>query len=154
MFGKKKKKKPLEGKVKLHPLNFPAKVLSVWSEAISGDEKCLEVLLKSEYKALGLFVYALHLKEDSRTWLLENGYAHLMAMINGIEGNKNAIAWLDVHGFHILKNMALSADGQQEGYDWLLANNHKDMALISKKIEHVKDEIEMNNNDVHRISRD
>jgi len=151
MFGKKKKKQ-FEGQVKLQPLNFSAKVLSVWSEAISGDKKCLEILLKSEYKALGLFVYALHLKDDARNWLLENGYAHLMAMINGIEGNKNAIVWLDAHGFHILKNMALSADGEKEGLNWLIKNNHKDMALIAKKIEHLKDEIEMDNNDVHKIS--
>ena len=151
MFGKKKQHQ-LEGKVELQPLNFPPKVIHVWSKAIEGDKVCLEILLKSEYKPLGLFVYALHLKDDAREWLLYNGYAHLMAMINGVEGNKDAINWLAKHQFHILMHMALSADGEVKSFEWLINNGHKDFALMSKKIEHVKDQIEMDHNDVHKIS--
>ncbi|MFK8038697.1 MAG: hypothetical protein AB8B74_10440, partial [Crocinitomicaceae bacterium] len=120
MFGKKKKPKKIEGIVKLQPLDFPPKVIHVWSKAIEGDKQCLEILLKSEYKPLGLFVYALHLKDDAREWLLHNGYAHLMAMINGIEGNAYAINWLAQHNFQILMHMALSADGDKESFDWLV----------------------------------
>lgn len=149
---KKKDKISIEGKIKLKPLDFPNKVIHVWSEAISGDKACLEILLKSEYKALGIFYYALHLKDDARNWLLTNGYAHLMAMINAVEGNQEALKWLADNKFDILRNMALSADGTKEGFDWLVKNGHKDMALISKKIEHLKDEIEMDHNDVHKMS--
>ena len=152
MFGKKKQPKKIEGKVKLQPLDFPAKVIHVWSKAIEGDKKCLEILLKSEYKPLGLFVYALHLKDDAREWLLHNGYAHLMAMINGVEGNKEAIHWLAKNNFHILMHMALSADGEKESFEWLIKNGQNDFALMSKKIEHIKDQIELDHNDVHKIS--
>ena len=151
MFSKKKQKK-IEGNVKLQPLDFSPKVIHIWSKAIEGDKVCLEILLKSEYKPLGLFVYALHLKDDAREWLMLNGYAHLMAMINGVEGNKEAIHWLAQHNFHVLMHMALSADGDKTSFEWLVKNGHKDFALMSKKIEHVKDQIEIDHNDVHKIS--
>ena len=48
--------------------------------------------------------------------------------------------------------MALGGDGDEDAVKWLVKNGHQDMALITKQIEHVKDEIEMNNNDVHKIS--
>ena len=153
MFNKKKKDK-IEGVVKLQPLDFPEKVIKVWSEAITGNKQCQEILLKSEYNALGIFVYALNLKDDAREWLMENGYAHLMAMINGVEGNQNAINWLAINNFDVLMHMALVGDGDQLSFQWLIKNNYKDMALIAKKIEFIKDQIEISNNDVHKISGD
>ncbi len=152
MFNKKKKRTEFEGTIKLQPLNFPAKVISVWSEAIVGNKECQEILMKSEYKALGIFVYALHLKDDARDWLMLNGYGHLLAMINGVEGNIHAIKWLEAHKFDVLMHMALAGDGEENSIKWLVVNGHQDMALIAKQIEHIKDQIEMNNNDVHRIS--
>ena len=50
-----------------------------------------------------MFVYALNLKDDARTWLMENGYAHLLAMINGVEGNQDAIHWLRHQQFSDIK---------------------------------------------------
>jgi len=153
MFKKKEKKQVrFEGVTLWQPLNFPSKVISVWSEAIIGNKQCQEILLKSEYRALGVFVYALNLKDDARVWLMNNGYAHLMAMINGVEGNQEAIKWLDANNFHVLKHMALAGDGVKYSITWLVKNGHQDMALIAKQIEHIKDQIEMDHNDVHKIS--
>ena len=101
-----------------------------------------------------MFVYALHLKDDAREWLMKNGYAHLMAMINGVEGNKEALHWLELNNFHLLKNIALAADGDEDALKWLIKNGHEEFAMISQKIKIVKDEIEDEHNDVHKFGRD
>ncbi|MGV6861291.1 MAG: hypothetical protein ACWA41_05940 [Putridiphycobacter sp.] len=152
MFWRKKNKNKVEGKVELKPLNYPTKVVAAWAEAISGNKEILEVLLKSEFKELGLFVYALHNKDDARMWLMKNGYPHLMAMINGVEGKKDALHWLKQNKMETLYHMAKAGDGDEDAFNWLLEVD-KDMAMIAKKIEFVKDEIEADNNDVHRISK-
>jgi len=152
-FWKKEKKEKIEGKLKVKPLNYPAKVIMVWAEAISGDKKLLEVLMKSEYKELGIFVYALNNKDDARVWLMKNGYPHLMALINGVEGNTNALNWLKQNKFELLYHIAKTGDGDEDSFKWLLQVD-KEMAMIAKKIEFIKDQIELDNNDVHKISKE
>ena len=76
-----------------------------------------------------------------------------MAMINGVEGKKDALNWLKQNKFEMLFHMAKAGDGDQESFRWLL-NKDKEMAMVAKKIEFVKDQIELDNNDVHRISKE
>lgn len=155
MFGKKKKKAEIAGPVKLKPLNYPPKILVGWAEAIAGNTALRDWFLASEqYKELGMFIYALNLKDDARAWLLKNGYAHLMAMINGVEGNAEALHWLESNNFQVLKHIALAGDGKKESMQWLITNNHNEFALVAQKIELVKNEIEENHNDVHKFGMD
>lgn len=157
MFFKKKKKEDAEvtGVVKLKPLRYPAKVLVGWAEAIGGNKDLRDWFLASEeYKELGICVHAILLKDDARDWLMQNGFAHLMAMINGIEGNKEALHWLEKNNFHILKHVALAADGDESSFQWLIKNQHKEFAMISQKIKIVKDQIEEEHNDIHKFGRD
>lgn len=157
MFWKRKKKEEfkIEGSVKLKPLKYHPKILIGWAEAIGGNKDLLDWFLQSpEFKELGIFVYALHLKEDARQWLMKNGYAHLMAMINAVEGNKTALKWLEMNNFMVLKHVALSGDGKEDSFKWLIDNGHHEFAMISKKIQTVKDEIEDNHNDVHKFGLD
>jgi len=157
MFWKKKKKDALifEGEIKLKPLKYHPKILLGWAEAIGGNKELRDWFMESpEYKELGIFIYALHLKEDARQWLLKNGYAHLMAMINAVEGNKVALQWLEKNNFHVLKHVALSGDGDVNSFQWLVDNGHQEFAMISKKIEQVKDEIEDSHNDPHKFGLD
>jgi len=151
MFKKKTYQNP-EGTIEIKSLNYPIKIIAVWGEAISGEQKFLDVLLKSEYKELGLFVHAMHNQDAARKWLMENGYPHLMALLNGIERKKDALMWLKAHKFTVLYHMALCGDSEDESFDWLIQNGHKEMAMIAKKIEFVKNEIEDNNSDPHRIT--
>jgi len=151
MFKKKVTKSP-DGVKKIKSLDYPAKVIAVWGEAISGKQKYLDVLLKSEYKELGLFVHAMHNQDSARKWLMENGYPHLLAMLNAIERKKDAIMWLKAHKFTVLYHMALCGDSEDESFEWLIQNGYKEMAMIAKKIEFVKNEIEDNNSDPHRIT--
>ena len=151
MFKKKVTKSP-EGITKIKSLDYPVKVIAVWGEAISGEKKFLDVLLKSEYKELGLFVHAMHNQDDARQWLMENGFPHLLALLNAIECKKDALMWLKAHKFTTLYHMALCGDGEDESFEWLIKNGHKEMAMIAKKIEFVKNEIEDNNSDPHRVS--
>lgn len=134
------------------PLVYPAKIMLAWGEAISGNTKIRDWLIQNGYQELGIFVYALHLKDDARKWLMENGYPHLMAMINGVERNEKALVWLHKNNFPVLEKMALAADGYEDALNWLLDNGHKEFAMIAKRIEVIKDQIEANNNDPHRIS--
>ena len=156
IFNRKKKNKlEVTGVVKLKPLAYPAKILVGWAEAIAGNKELRDWFLASdEYKELGMAVHAIMLKDDARDWLMNNGYAHLMAMINGVEGNREALHWLEKNGFQILKHVALAGDGKEESFEWLVANGHEEFALISQRIKKVKDEIEEDHNDVHKFGRD
>jgi hypothetical protein len=151
MFKKKITKSP-EGLTKIKKLNYPLKVIAVWGEAISGKQDYLDVLLKSEYKELGLFVHAMHNQDRARKWLMENGFPHLLALLNAVEGKKDAQLWLKSHNFSTLYHMALCGDGDEESFKWLISNEKKEMAMIAKKIEFVKNEIEDRNNDVHTVN--
>ena len=159
MIFRKKKIKPEEtpvpGPVKLKPLRYHPKILLGWAEAIGGNKALRDWFMESpDFKELGVFVFALHLKQDAREWLVKNGYAHLMALINGVEGNKTAIAWLEKNNFEVLKHVALSGDGNEKSFQWLKDNGHPEFAMISKKIELIKDEIEANHNDPHKFGLD
>lgn len=138
----------------LQPLEYNGKILLAWGEAISGHAEIRNWLMANGYPELGIFCFALRNKEDARKWLMENGYAHLQAMINGSEGNITAIHWLENKGFSILAKMALVGDGHQEALEWLISNGHRDFAVIATRIRQVKDEIEMDNNDIHKISKE
>ena len=73
-------------------------------------------------------------------------------ILNGVERKKDAIHWLKYNKLTTLYHMALCADGETDSFEWLIHNNQKEMAMIAKKIEFVKNEIEDNNSDPHKIS--
>ena len=133
---------------------YPSKILVAWAEAIGGNTKIREWLIKNGYAELGIFVFALRNKEDAKQWLFDNGFQHLAATINGAEGNPNAVNWLKKYGFEPLACVARSGDGDEEALKWLIRHGHKELAMIGKKIELVKDEIERDNNDIHKISKE
>ena len=57
------------------------------------------------------------------------------------------------HGYAILFKMALVGDGHEEVYEEMIQSELKLFAMLAKKMQRVKDEIEEQNNDIHRISR-
>jgi len=83
---------------------------------------------------------------------MDNGFPHLMALINGAEGNPNAILWLRKSGYDILEKMARAADNSEDALLWLFSSGYSDMATVAQRIRKVKNDIEENNSDVHRIS--
>jgi hypothetical protein len=133
---------------------YPAKVIIAWGEAISGNAKIRDWLTKNGYPELGIFSFALRNQEEARNWLLENNHPHLMALINGAEGNPSAILWLRKYKFDILEKMALAADNSKEAMIWLINQDLQDMANVAERIQIVKNGIELDNNDVHKISSD
>ncbi|MEM9052559.1 MAG: hypothetical protein AAGC47_10940 [Bacteroidota bacterium] len=132
--------------------SYPAKILVAWSEAIGGNKKIREWLASNGYPELSVFVFALNNKEDAKKWLMDNGYQHLAATIAAAEGKKDAIEWLKKYEFDILAHAGMSGDGHEASFQWLVRNGHREMAIVAKRIEEVKDRIEQDNNDVHRIS--
>lgn len=134
-------------------INYPSKILLAWSEAIGGNKEIRDWLLVNGYKELGIFVFALWNKDDAREWLFEN-YRHLAAAIAASKGDKKALNWLKQVHLDVLAKMAETGDGDEEAFKWLIENNHREMAMIGKKIESVNLEIERDNNDVHKISKE
>jgi hypothetical protein len=133
-------------------LEYPPKIIVAWGEAISGNAKIRDWLIANGYQELGVFTFALRNKTDARKWLMDNGFPHLMALINGVEGNKQAIEWLRKFNFTILEKMALAGDGDEDAYAWLKKNGHHDLFVLTQRIQTVKDDIEADNNDPHKIS--
>ncbi|HYG49721.1 MAG TPA: hypothetical protein VD905_02410 [Flavobacteriales bacterium] len=136
----------------LKGLEYEPKILIAWSEAIAGNTKLRDWLTQNGYPELGIFCFALRNKEDARRWLMQNGFQHLFALINGVEGNKNALMWLKVHKYEVLLKMAMAGDGDEGAFKWLMNNDLKLLAMTAKRIEHIKDQIEEDNNDPHKIS--
>jgi hypothetical protein len=135
-------------------LTYPVKVILAWGEAISGNTELRDWLMKNGYPELGLFVFALNLKDSAREWLMQNGYPHLMATIHGAEGDAKAIQWLKNHNFELLEKVALGADNDDEAVRWLIQKDYRDLAGISLKIRSLKNDIERSNNDIHSISKE
>jgi hypothetical protein len=135
-------------------VNYPSKILLAWAEAIGGSKEIREFLTKNGYRELGMFVFALHNKDDAKKWLMDNGFQHLAATISGAEGQEAAIKWLNRYELDVLAKAALTGDGNQAAFKWLVSNGHKEMAMVGKKIQQVKDDIERDNNDVHKISQE
>ncbi|MBK8583033.1 MAG: hypothetical protein LKM36_14415 [Flavobacteriales bacterium] len=132
-------------------LEYPAKILLAWGEAISGNAQIREWLIKNGYPELGIFVFALHLKADARKWLMENGHPHLMAIIRGIEEDEKALDWLDKHDMHVLRKVA-ECGGDDDAFQWLLKNNHRELAMLGLKMWSIKMQIEDDHNDPHKFS--
>ena len=130
---------------------YSAKVVLAWGEAISGNTKIRDWLMKSKYRELGIFCFALNNHDPSRTWLMENKFAHLLAVINGIERKQEALDWLGLNGFYVLRNIALAADGFDSSKNWL-KEKHPALALIAQKMEIVKRRIDDKNYDPHRLN--
>jgi hypothetical protein len=138
-------------KIILKQLEYPSKVLIAWREAIGGNVEFRDFLIRSPYKELGIFCFAILNDKKSRKWLLDNNYGHLLATIEGIEGKDSALVFLKKNGFDLLFHFARSADSWKDSQIWLQKKD-KLLYAISLKIEYVKDEIELRNQDPHKIN--
>lgn len=134
-------------------MEYPAKVLVAWGEAVSGNAAIRDWLVRNGFPELGIFVFALHLKADARKWLMENGHPHLMAVIRGIEGDGKALEWLDAHSMAALRKMA-ECGGDDAAFQWLLRNGYRELAMLGLKMWAVKMRIEEDHQDPHKFPRD
>ncbi|MBO75548.1 MAG: hypothetical protein CMD33_09775 [Flavobacteriales bacterium] len=109
--------------------------------------------MQNGFPELALTCHALQLDDSARSWLMANQHSHLMALVSGTEGNAQAIQWLDKFGFNYLKDVALGADNNDEAVTRLMKAGQREWAGIALKIRSVKNHIESENNDMHKISR-
>ena len=133
---------------------YPSKVLLAWAEAIMGHEQLRDWLMGSDYPELGVFCHALRNEPTSRAWLRHHGHLHLMALIEGAEGEEKAVKWLRHEGGETLAVMALAADNDEEALRRLMTGDPDSKGIwaqIALRMQHVKNDIEEANNDVHRI---
>lgn len=156
LFKRNKKKEPKleKSKVNLMPINYSNMVILAWAKAIEGDLELQKWLKENGYEELVHANYAIRLKEDSREWLMDNGYAHIMAMINACEGNSYAQKWLLGYGLKNLYHVARAVDHEEDSWKWLVMNKKPQLALLAKSIQKVKDIIEERHNDIHNINKD
>lgn len=140
-------------KVKLKKFAYHPKIILAWAKAIEGNADLLKFLNKNGYEELVVAAHAIKLKEESRDWLMKNGYPHVMAMINAGEGNQQALKWLKLNEYTLFYNMALAIDGENEGFIWIRKHATPDIFMLTQSIKRVKDEIEEDNNDIHKRSK-
>lgn len=133
------------------PLVYPAKIILAWGEAIAGNREIRDWLGKNGYPELYTFVFALNLKETAREWLMKNKYPHLLALIQGVERNKSALDWLLKNKFESLYHIAKAGDGYEDSLGWLQVNQ-RDFAHLALKIKERKDQIQLDHDDVHKMS--
>lgn len=138
----------------LHDVNYPSLVFIAWAKAVEGNEDLQLWLKDNGYPELYMATFAILLKDEARNWLIENGYAHLMAMINGAEGNLKAQEWLLKNNFETLYHMSLAIDHEDNSWYWLSKYASQEIRILTKCIQRVKDEIEENHNDMHSIGKD
>lgn len=134
-------------------MEYPAKVLVAWGEAISGHAGIRDWLIRNGYPELGIFVFALHLKPDARQWLMDHGHPHLMAVIRGMEGDEQALDWLNAHGMQVLRKVA-ECGGDEAALQWLLREGRRELAMLGLKMWSVKMKIEEDHQDPHKYPRD
>ena len=134
--------------------SYPVKILLAWGEAISGNVEIRNWLMKNGFEELGVFCFALRNKDEARKWLMDNKHPELMALINGAEGNPSALLWLKNNNFILLHTMALAVDNDDDALRQLMNLKEKEWAGLALKMRAVKNSIEWDNNDVHKISRD
>ena len=153
-FNKKEENKPKNQtptQPKIKSLNYSDKILVAWGEAISGNSKIRDFLIKNGYKELGVFCFALTNDHKSITWLMQNGYPHLSALIKAAEEDQQALKWLHEYKFDVLKFMALAIQGDKNAMLWLNKKNPF-AGQLAHKMKLVKDHIEERNNSVHQIN--
>jgi hypothetical protein len=131
---------------------YPIKRIVAWGEAISGNEEIRDWLTANNYPELAAFTYAINLRDDAREWLMTEGHPELMALVIGSEGGASACKWLRAHGYSKLALVAEGADNEDEAINTLLKEGHREWAMISLKIQYVKNNIQSDHDDVHRIS--
>lgn len=135
-------------------VDYPAKVLLAWAEAIGGNAEIRDWLVKNGYPELGLFAFAIRNNQEARDWLMNNNFPHLMALVRGSEGDPNAVLWLRKFKFDALMYVSRAADNDDQAITWLVTNGHKELARVAVRMREVKNQIERDNNDVHKISTD
>lgn len=135
-------------------INYHPKIILAWAKAIEGNDELLNYLLQNGHKELAISVHAIKLKDEARDWLMQNGFPHIMALINASEGNLDALSWLRLNNFELFYHMALAIEGEIEGFTWINKNSTQEYFLLTRTIKKVKDEIEEDHNDTHRMSTD
>lgn len=141
-------------RVKAKPFDYHPKIILAWAKAIEGNTELMNYLFENGFKELTMAAHAIRLKDEARDWLMENGYPHLMAMINGAEGNEQAQQWLKMNNYILFYNMSIAIDGEEEGFKWINMNSTQEIFYLTRIIKQVKDGIEEEHNDTHRMSSD
>jgi hypothetical protein len=132
-------------------IEYPVKILVAWGEAISGNQKIRDWLMRNGYQELGMFCFALRNELSAQQWLIKNGYPHLLALIKGIERDIEAREWLKASGHEILWTMSIAADGDRNAQRLLLVKD-KVYAGLAMKMGRIKDDIEWDNNSIYGIN--
>lgn len=133
-------------------LEYPSKIILAWAEAVKGNSKLRDWLMKNGYPELGIFTHALHNQDESIKWLFDNNHPHLAALAIGATGKPDALAWLRKYDLDILEKVALVADNDEFALHWLVKQGYKEFAHLGLNMRYVKNQIDLDNNDPHKIS--
>ena len=68
-----------------------------------------------------------------------------------IEGNEKALSWLEKNDYVILRHIAMAIDGDKSSLNYFVDKN-KIIAVLTSKMKFVKDNIEDDNQDPHKLN--
>lgn len=138
-------------KNKTYPCDYPVKVLIALAEAIGGNDKIYEWLYKNGYPELSAFSSSIRANEEAYDWLMKRGFPQLAAFSYAIYGDKKAWLWLKKYHFDLLLKLGDASFANQEAIAWFNARKLQVFLIIAKKIKEVKENINRDNEDYHKI---
>ncbi len=139
-------------KVSMKPFVLHPKECLAWIQALEGNIDFLG-WAKLEREDIYHATKAIFLENDSRDWLVKNGYPQIMAMIHAAEGDVKAQAWLKQFKMDELYHMAMAVEDEAESWNWLKMHSTEAVFLLTKAIKKRKDDIEHNHNDIHTFNK-
>ncbi len=132
-------------------LNYPIKIIIAFGEAVTGNLKIMNWLLKNGYPELGALANAIQTSFTAYDWLVKNKFPQYAAFCSAIYNDKNAMSWLKKYKFNFLVTLAEASMGEENAYTELKQENYLPFYIIAKKIQYVRDQKIMDQSDYHKF---
>jgi hypothetical protein len=132
-------------------LNYPIKIIIAFGEAISGNLKIMNWLLKNGYPELGALANAIQTSHTAYDWLVNNKFLHYAAFCSAVYNDENALLWLKKYKFDFLVTLAEASMGDDIAYIKLKKENNLPFYIIAKKIQFIRNQKIDDHYDYHKF---
>jgi len=108
------------------------------------DEESRNWLMNNGYRELAEFWDAIDGVEKSFSWLMENGHRPLAAAVDAISGNDKAKVWLLQSGYRQIAAFVDACSGSASAVNWLVQNREPGWIMVAKEISQKEKKKEKN----------
>jgi hypothetical protein len=120
--------------------DYPPKILLAFGEAISGNYKIHEWLLKNGYQELAALASSLQADIPAFEWLMKNGFPQYAAFSNAIDNDEGALNWLRQHKFTMMALIVDAAWLRKPSMLYLKKKKHDIYLRLAFKIRQLKED--------------